>query len=297
MYKSSKPKLKYWSPTKLEDFYRCPRGRFLEKLLHKPLITPALAKGIHIHSAFDSLRLHHLRERKRWSSPETFANVIANDWIRGPVKTGQIRGKTILWEFEGQQYVIKESIRERCRKAYSILIEEAQPLLFLKKSATIETPEHKKYTTARRFEFVGEANGIKIFDDYAHHPSEVSATLSAAREKFPNERIWCAFQPHTFSRTKALFSDFVKSIEESPVDQIIILDIYAAREVDPGNVSSFELAKAIKSKAAVYAPSIEEAAKYLATHVASNDVVISMGAGNIYKLSPLLISKLKNQNG
>ena len=154
----------------------------------------------------------------------------------------------------------------------------------------------RKFTgVARRFEFKDEVNNIKIFDDYAHHPSEISATINAAREIFPSEKIWCVFQPHTFSRTKALFAGFVKSFEEANIDKLIITDIYSAREKDPGDVSSLELAKKIKGS--VYIGDIEEAATYVAKDVSSGDIVISMGAGDIYKLSKILANKLEGQSG
>ena len=149
--------------------------------------------------------------------------------------------------------------------------------------------------TARRFEFNEEVNGVKIFDDYAHHPSEVSATIEAAREKFPNERIWCIFQPHTFSRTKVLFDDFVKSFSASNVDKLIFVDIYASREKNTPDISSLDIAKKVKDS--VYIGSLEEAASYVAKNVSTGDVVIAMGAGDIYKFSTILASKLKGQNG
>ncbi len=154
----------------------------------------------------------------------------------------------------------------------------------------------KKFTgVARRFEFKDEVNNIKIFDDYAHHPSEVSVTISAAREKFPNEKIWCVFQPHTFSRTKALFADFVKSFEEANIDKLVIVDIYPAREKDTGDVSALELARKIKG--AIYVGAIEDAATYVAKDISAGEIVINMGAGDIYKLSKILAQKLKGKNG
>lgn len=150
---------------------------------------------------------------------------------------------------------------------------------------------------SRRFEFKGEVNSIKIFDDYAHHPTEVASTLRAARERFSNERIWCVFQPHTFSRTSALFEDFVKSFEGSDVDKLIFVDIYAAREKSSQNISSLDLVRKIKNKKAVYIGDIEEAASYVAANTTGGDVVIVMGAGDVYKLSPILINKLKGQHG
>ncbi|MCH8821242.1 UDP-N-acetylmuramate--L-alanine ligase [Patescibacteria group bacterium] len=146
---------------------------------------------------------------------------------------------------------------------------------------------------SRRFEFKGEVAGVKIFDDYAHHPTEVVVTLFAAREKFPKEKIWCVFQPHTYSRTRALFSDFVSSFKNADVDEIIIVDIFASREKDTLGVSSLELAQKIKG--AKYIGNIEDAATHLVNNVSSGDVVIVMGAGDIYTLSKLLINKLEKQ--
>ena len=144
---------------------------------------------------------------------------------------------------------------------------------------------------SRRFEFKGEIAGVKIFDDYAHHPTEVTATLSTAREKFPKKKIWCVFQPHTYSRTKFLFDDFVTSFESAGIDEIIIVDIFASREKDTQAVSSLKLAQKIKG--AEYIGSIEGAATHLAKNVSLGDVVINMGAGDIYTLSKLLINKLE----
>lgn len=150
---------------------------------------------------------------------------------------------------------------------------------------------------SRRFEFKVEIGGIKLFDDYAHHPTEISASLLAVREKFPNERVWCIYQPHMYSRTKGLFSEFVKSFENAPVDKLVLVDIFAAREKNEVNVSSLDLVKSIKSKDAKYIGDLEEAAIYVAKNAAFGDVVISMGAGDIVKLTKLIENKLKGQNG
>ena len=149
--------------------------------------------------------------------------------------------------------------------------------------------------TARRFEFKGEESTVKIFDDYAHHPTEIAVTLKTLREEFPKEKIWCVFQPHTFSRTKVLFDDFVKVLSKANIDKLIIVDIFASREKDYGEVSSLDLTKKIKD--AVYIGDTTEAGNYILKEVAEGDIVISMGAGDIYKLSEYLIEKLKGQNG
>ena len=85
--------------------------------------------------------------------------------------------------------------------------------------------------TGRRFEICGQVNGITVIDDYAHHPTEIRATLSAARMRYPNNKLWVVWQPHTFSRTRLLFQDFIGAFEQA--DQVLVTDIYAARENPP----------------------------------------------------------------
>lgn len=141
----------------------------------------------------------------------------------------------------------------------------------------------------RRFEFKGEAFGARIYDDYAHHPTAIKVTLEAARQKFPSQKIWLVFQPHMFSRTKYLFDDFVKVFREAAVDKIIICDIFPAREKDTGLVSSRDLVLAIGKKNVEYSGRFEEAVRYLTQNIKRGDVVVNMGAGDIYRLSPILL--------
>ncbi|MBI5071442.1 UDP-N-acetylmuramate--L-alanine ligase [Candidatus Falkowbacteria bacterium] len=145
----------------------------------------------------------------------------------------------------------------------------------------------------RRFEIKGEVAGVIVVDDYGHHPTEIKVTLEAARQKYPDRRIWCVFHPHTFTRTKALLSDFSKSF--GAADKTIVIDIYgSAREV-AGGVSSEDLVELIKKegKDALYIPTILEAAEFLAKEVKSGDVVITMGAGDVWRIGELLLEKLK----
>ncbi len=145
----------------------------------------------------------------------------------------------------------------------------------------------------RRFEIKGESHGVLVIDDYGHHPTEIRVTLEAARQKYPDRRIWCVFHPHTFTRTKALLGDFAKSF--GTVDKTIVIDIYgSAREVT-GGVSSEDLVKLIKKegKDALYIPTIKEAADFLVKEVKSGDVVITMGAGDVWRIGELLLEKLK----
>lgn len=137
--------------------------------------------------------------------------------------------------------------------------------------------------TKRRFEKIGEAGGILVFDDYAHHPKEIEATLAAARLWYPKRRIVTMFQPHTYSRTKALLADFGKSFAQS--DVVICCDIYfSAREKATGGITGETLAAEIAKnhKAVTFARDYEEAEAHALSQVAQGDILIGMGAGNIY---------------
>ena len=131
-------------------------------------------------------------------------------------------------------------------------------------------------------EFKGKLNGADVFDDYGHHPTEVRATLEGVA-KMGYEQIWCVFQPHTYSRTAELFEEFGDAFESA--DRVLLADIYAARgdEVNSFSVSSAALADRIGQRAAYYG-SMAEIAEELRSGVYAGDVVIIMGAGDIYRL-------------
>ncbi|MDP2708687.1 MAG: UDP-N-acetylmuramate--L-alanine ligase [bacterium] len=140
----------------------------------------------------------------------------------------------------------------------------------------------------RRLQLLGEYRGATIIDDYAHHPTEIKATIQALRQKYGRRKLIVAFHPHTYSRTKALFNDFVNSFDE--VDELIILEIYgSAREVR-GGVSGQELAEAIGGKAK-YIPTLAECEKYLREHAGRGDVIALMGAGDIFRVGESLAGK------
>ncbi len=145
----------------------------------------------------------------------------------------------------------------------------------------------------RRFELVGEAGGVKVIDDYAHHPTEVAATLSAARMRYGTRRIWAVFQPHTYSRTQALLSAFVNSFEDA--DVALFLDIYAAREKIDLGTHSRQLVAAVDHPNALYIGDIEAAADYLLAHVEPDDVVITMSAGDGNRVGTLLLAGLRTR--
>lgn len=142
--------------------------------------------------------------------------------------------------------------------------------------------------TKRRFEYKGEVNGVTIIDDYAHHPTEIKASLMAARH-YPHREIWCVFQPHTYTRTKALFQEFVEAL--SYTDHIILADIYAARETDTLGISSADIAKELCQKGAdaYYLPSFEKIETFCMEKCKKGDMLITMGAGDVVNIGDALL--------
>ena len=142
----------------------------------------------------------------------------------------------------------------------------------------------------RRFEYRGVINGAKVFDDYAHHPTEIKATIESAK-KIPHNKIYVIFQPHTYSRTKALFKEFSETFTEA--DSALILDIYASREsLDPTITSQMLVDEINNSSAnanALYMSSFEDAISYIKDNVHEGDVVLTIGAGSVTKISHELV--------
>ena len=142
----------------------------------------------------------------------------------------------------------------------------------------------------RRFEYKGTVCGINIIDDYAHHPTEIKATLNAAKN-YPHKNLWVVFQPHTYTRTRAFLHDFADAL--SLADKVVLADIYAAREKDPGDISSRDIQKLLeeKGKEVYYFPSFDEIEKFLLKNCTDGDLLITMGAGNVVEIGESLLGK------
>lgn len=142
--------------------------------------------------------------------------------------------------------------------------------------------------TDRRFEYKGSVGGVTIIDDYAHHPTEITATLSAAI-KYPHKTLWCVFQPHTYSRTKEFLKDFAEAL--SLADRIVLADIFPARETDSLGISSETLQAEIRALGheCDYFPTFDEIENFLLENCINGDLLITMGAGDVHKIGESLL--------
>ncbi len=142
--------------------------------------------------------------------------------------------------------------------------------------------------TDRRFQHKGSFNGVEVIDDYAHHPTEIAASLTAAK-KCPHNTLWCVFQPHTYTRTKALLPEFAEAL--SLADRVVLADIYAARETDTLGISSKTLADEISARGhnTCYFDSFEKIENFLRKNCIHGDLLITMGAGDVYKIGDALL--------
>lgn len=143
--------------------------------------------------------------------------------------------------------------------------------------------------TGRRFEVRGERKGVILIDDYAHHPTEIRATLAGTKARYPNRRIWAVWQPHTYSRTQALFYEFSRAFADA--DEVLVTEIYASREASQ-DFSSAEVVSAMPHPSAHFSGSITDTKQYLLKHVRSGDVVIVLSAGDADQITTELLQEL-----
>jgi UDP-N-acetylmuramate--alanine ligase len=143
----------------------------------------------------------------------------------------------------------------------------------------------------RRFELKGEAGGVTVVDDYAHHPTEIRATLAAARRRFSQRPLWVMFQPHTYSRTRTLLADFAASFEDA--DHVIIVDIFRSREAVDPTIGAADIVRRMNHPDARHIASLDEAAAFLLERLRPGDVLLTMGAGDGYIVGERVLEGLK----
>jgi len=221
--------------------------------------------------------------------------LIANKDEKNLYNTFSTFVKNVIW------YSLKEKESERLKKIMKIPGEfnVSNALAVLAVARVLKIPDRISFKALseyrgswRRFQIEKikcneeRLRYITLISDYAHHPTQIKVTLKAAREKFPKKEIWCIFQPHQYQRTYYLWNDFVKTLKEAPVDQLILTNIYdvAGRENKKikKKVNSKKLVKAIDKSSCEYIPTIEKVAIYLKENLGGGEVVIVMGAGDIY---------------
>ena len=149
---------------------------------------------------------------------------------------------------------------------------------------------HSFTGTDRRFQYKGEVAGVTIIDDYAHHPTEIKATLHSAHQ-YPHRKLWCVFQPHTYTRTKALLPEFAQAL--TLADEVVLCDIYAAREKNTVGISSVDLQKRIQELGTVchYFPTFDQIENFLLENCAKGDLLITMGAGDVVTIGEKLLGQ------
>jgi len=148
--------------------------------------------------------------------------------------------------------------------------------------------------TGRRFELVGEAVGVIVVDDYAHHPTEIRATLQAARTRYARCGLWVVWQPHTYSRTRALYDQFLTAFTQA--DHVIVTEIYAAREQNIGDFSAQQLVTAMRHSDVRFIPNLKQVTEYLLEHLQANDVLLVLSAGDADQISAAVYRNLQERN-
>jgi len=146
--------------------------------------------------------------------------------------------------------------------------------------------------TGRRFQLAGEVNGISIFDDYAHHPTEIKATLAGARARYPERRIWAVWQPHTYSRTQTFFLEFSRAFKDA--DEVIVTEVYASREPKQ-DFTSAEVVSAMPNSSARYIETLPEVSQYLIENLQPGDVLLVLSAGDADQVSQDVIKGLQER--
>ena len=244
---------------------------------------------------YKNLRNYILAFKKFVSHLPKNGILIANKDEKNLYNTFSTFVKNVIW------YSLKEKESERLKKIMKIPGEfnVSNALAVLAVARVLKIPDRISFKALseyrgswRRFQIEKikcneeRLRYITLISDYAHHPTQIKVTLKAAREKFPKKEIWCIFQPHQYQRTYYLWNDFVKTLKEAPVDQLILTNIYdvAGRENKKikKKVNSKKLVKAIDKSSCEYIPTIEKVAIYLKENLGGGEVVIVMGAGDIY---------------
>jgi len=233
------------------------------------------------------------RSDTRPMSVVTYGLQVAADWQAAGLTSNQLGGATFSVLQKGELLGQFDTAIPGAHNVSNALAAIAVGHMVGVDSQQIADALRTFHGVARRFEIKGEAAGVVVVDDYAHHPTEIRATLQGAGERFPGRRIWAVFQPHTYSRIAALFDEFTQCF--SGADHVIVTDVYAAREMNDGGIGGGELAAQIVAPQVAHMGTIDEAAEYLLTYVEPGEVVITLGAGDGYLIGERVLAGLRQR--
>jgi UDP-N-acetylmuramate--alanine ligase len=223
---------------------------------------------------------------------------------RGDINSVKLKVQILKLQLKTKSYFLGQKETKSLKKILKVPGEHiaADALAALTLARTLKIPDKISFKALsnyhgawRRFEqktVKARGTSYQLISDYAHHPTEVAVTLKAVRDRYPKKRIWCVFQPHQYQRTFYLFKEFVQVLSQAPVDKLILADIYsvAGRESSSikKKVSSAKLVSAIAKSSILHMPTIGKIAVYLQKNIGRFDVLVVMGAGDIYNLLKFL---------
>ena len=218
------------------------------------------------------------------------------DWRASDLKRGSDGGcKFMLWgPGNDRQSALSVAMRLPGEHNVSNALAALAASDFFGLSESVLLPTLKVFRgVERRFETKGNIGGVTVVDDYAHHPTEIEATLSAARLSFENRPLWVLFQPHTFSRTRALLAEFANSLSDA--DHLLLMDIFPSREVDDGLVSSADILALMEHQSAYLVSTHDAALSFLTDNLQSGDVLLTLGAGDVYQVGEQVLALRRDE--
>ncbi len=217
------------------------------------------------------------------------------DWSAADIRPNSAGGSDFLVFRKGETLGL---VRSRIPGKHNVL--NSLAAFAVVDSLGVEFGEAREALTSyrgvrRRFEVVGQQAGVTVVDDYAHHPTEIIATLESATGRFPESRLWAVFQPHTYSRLQALEQEFRKAF--GAADEVLVMDVFAARETDNSVISGDMIAANIDHQQVRYSGDIDSTVELLSREVTAGDVVITLSAGDGNKVGTLLLEQIKASEG
>jgi len=215
---------------------------------------------------------------------------VENEWVASAMRPNSAGGSDFtLWHREERAGDFRLGIPGKHNVLNALAALAVAHLVGVDLNAAKQTLRHF-HGAARRFEVKGEFNGVTIVDDYAHHPTEIRATLSAARQRFAGKNIWAVFQPHTYTRTRALLDEFAHAFAEA--DHVIVTEIFAAREHDSQGVSGADVVARMTHRDARFIATLDECVTFLNEQLGAGDVLITLGAGDGYRVGERVAERM-----